>query len=881
MPVMNAAYDITQIFFATIGAGVLGLIIWWLVRKRQKRLWLPTVRILDMERKILPKLVFRLPPLLAFLCFLLAAVVAVLFSARPRTLVFTPFEPNQTRIHIFVDMSPSVSAHQSLDGIADKVSVLFSTLKISGRVTVSTSHSKGVSEPTDAAQVATQIKSLGFHRPGLKLGNALKEMLDDIGDVDRLFVISDKDQFSWTGFNWKYLLDDMDVIFYDMSDESKALVENFYVSEARYLSAPASSSMDWEVEVARHNTAGESQGTVTATFMGKELGVFPWKIPVGRQRAIISVNWPVTAIGESGNDPGFADTPVVLSLKTDGVDLISADNEFRVFLQGAKKDILLIADGNSEQNLEDPTSQLQIALEVLGFKIHRRDFIVQPGPGASEYPFWVIVGGTGNGHDRYCPTSVELARLQYKDKQGAKDGRRRDMPRIWLAPHDLEANYPEMCRCYVRLIRSNDASDPAFCAEVTSRTHWITLLPSLGAKQIGGDYGREDQAVAFTQRDDNSGLEVLAFTIPLKPSRQTGVNHAAMPVLIQDLLRWQGVLETGNRLAAHWPRAEDIVEILWRAANSSDPLDLTRVRNSNVPIGESTIAPGENASFPPKWTAQANWSEKQLASKKDREDPLPWLKLAAFLLAAICLLEAVILLIARFGKNVFRRQELLILLAAAGAVLVPQKADAGMALHVNTSALSEGETYETLARELASRTSLELEKTAKVSRVLNKAALSEPWLFANGVGDLTQPDGRLKPEVATWIKRGGFLVIENQTSEQLLSKLTEGMRMAVQDGWMALPPDHEMMRSFYLLDALPDCNSNVWRGFHFDGRLAVIAVPFSLLSVLKDRPSPSPCAAQPEFERSVRVFVNLVMVALATDYKKDQIHLPEILKRLR
>ncbi len=172
MPVMNAAYDITQIFFATIGAGVLGLIIWWLVRKRQKRLWLPTVRILDMERKILPKLVFRLPPLLAFLCFLLAAVVAVLFSARPRTLVFTPFEPNQTRIHIFVDMSPSVSAHQSLEGIADKVSVLFSTLKISGRVTVSTSHSKGVSEPTDAAQVATQIKSLGFHRPGLKLGNA-------------------------------------------------------------------------------------------------------------------------------------------------------------------------------------------------------------------------------------------------------------------------------------------------------------------------------------------------------------------------------------------------------------------------------------------------------------------------------------------------------------------------------------------------------------------------------------------------------------------------------------------------------------------------------------------------------------------------------------
>ena len=58
-------------------------------------------------------------------------------------------------------------------------------------------------------------------------------------------------------------------------------------------------------------------------------------------------------------------------------------------------------------------------------------------------------------------------------------------------------------------------------------------------------------------------------------------------------------------------------------------------------------------------------------------------------------------------------------------------------------------------------------------------------------------------------------------------------------------------------------------------------MPYGFLSVVKDRGAPPACANPPDTERSTRIFVNLVMVALATDYKKDQIHLPEILKRLR
>jgi len=84
-----------------------------------------------------------------------------------------------------------------------------------------------------------------------------------------------------------------------------------------------------------------------------------------------------------------------------------------------------------------------------------------------------------------------------------------------------------------------------------------------------------------------------------------------------------------------------------------------------------------------------------------------------------------------------------------------------------------------------------------------------------------------------------------------------------------------------LLDALPGCNGEIWRGFSYDGRLAILAIPYGFINALQDQGVAPPCKNAPDQERGTRIFINLIMVALATDYKRDQIHLPEILKRLR
>ncbi|MEI6399752.1 MAG: DUF4159 domain-containing protein, partial [Pseudomonadota bacterium] len=134
---------------------------------------------------------------------------------------------------------------------------------------------------------------------------------------------------------------------------------------------------------------------------------------------------------------------------------------------------------------------------------------------------------------------------------------------------------------------------------------------------------------------------------------------------------------------------------------------------------------------------------------------------------------------------------------------------------------------------------------------------------------------------ATWIRRGGFIVLLGHLDPQMAKKLEELIAGNSPLHWTPIPPDHELMRSFYLLDSLPSCNGEGWRGFQLDNRLAVISAPFDILAALEDRHSPGTCTEKIDNERAIRVFVNLVMVAMATDYKKDQIHLPEILKRLR
>src|SRR5690606_30719295 len=113
--------------------------------------------------------------------------------------------------------------------------------------------------------------------------------------------------------------------------------------------------------------------------------------------------------------------------------------------------------------------------------------------------------------------------------------------------------------------------------------------------------------------------------------------------------------------------------------------------------------------------------------------------------------------------------------------------------------------------------------------------------------------GTLDSRFQLWLRRGGFLILDGNADIEKLKQLMAFQDGAIsgQDGWGPIPPDHEIMRSFYLLDTLPTCNSKVWYGYQFDGRLAILASPYSLLANSRVAGAKG-CAAVSDQELSIR-----------------------------
>ena len=102
---------------------------------------------------------------------------------------------------------------------------------------------------------------------------------------------------------------------------------------------------------------------------------------------------------------------------------------------------------------------------------------------------------------------------------------------------------------------------------------------------------------------------------------------------------------------------------------------------------------------------------------------------------------------------------------------------------------------------------------------------------------------------------------------------------------LRLDPEHVLFRSFYILDRpmgrLTPPESG--RALVQDGRLAVVATHVDLAGALARDAFGAWSFDLPQQDRefAVRFGINLVMYALCTDYKADQVHIPFLLKRRR
>lgn len=860
-------------------SALLGWAIWWFVRKRRQRVWLPTLRIMELESRRLPKLRVIPPPWLMFLCFVLASLALIIFGLRPSQQVFTPFEPSQNRIHFFLDLSPSVSAHTSVEAYRQKVQEVFANMEGKGRITATTSLSGDIFEATSGDQLKEWLQNQDFHRAGLKLGVTLRKQIETLGDIDRLFIFSDEDQSSWDGFNWQFLMDDMEIVHVVLPHDRSNTKTNLYVDRATFLSSQSSLTMDWDVEVAVSGTTDGASGQLQAALEGGDtLATVPFSIPGGRDRASVTISWPASAV----RVPEDKESPnLVFTVSSGSEDAITLDNSFRTNLLGAKQEVLLVAESGGEMILEDAGHHLKSTLEVLGFRVKRLDRFPEKDISTEQYPLWIILGGGSSSMNEFCPQQIERERLQRWANAG--EGAIRSggkLPMIWLAPISPDVNFQNLCWCFAKLVTTDTAKAPMpeYCEDVTARDPWIGVLSSLGAKQVGGQMSDMFQSLAWHIKDKGQSLEVSAFTIPLQPGQVGGLSYAGLPLVVRTLLQWNGLLQGDPSLRLEsWPRLSDPVTLVADALPQQ--LSLDKMRLTNVPIGESRMIGALSQSLPPQWSNQFDGVRRETASRKDQNDPMPWLFLCSILVLAAVYIEGIFKGITSIVRMASRRKEVLALLLS---LPLWDRADA----QVRVMTLGDRpftQSLSSMAREVAARTSIDLETSAQHSNEIDESAQSAPWLWTDSFSKIAGKGGAMTPGMVAWLKRGGFLIIQRAASDEELQKLTanSAIRLDENEGWRTIPPDHELMRSFHLLESLPACPGQMWRGFHFDGRLGILVIPHDFLSSIGDQPQAVACLKKGTFERDVRVFINILMVALTTDYKKDQIHLPEILKRLR
>ncbi len=204
---------------------------------------------------------------------------------------------------------------------------------------------------------------------------------------------------------------------------------------------------------------------------------------------------------------------------------------------------------------------------------------------------------------------------------------------------------------------------------------------------------------------------------------------------------------------------------------------------------------------------------------------------------------------------------------------------------------------EALTRELVRRTSLEPATPAAVDPETDDLSVYQflYWPIAAGA---EAPSEAAVANIESFMRFGGLLVFDTRDEERAAGGAQTPERAALQSILRRLdlpalapaPPDHVLMRSFYLLPDLPGrmIAGPVWVQSGDGPNDSVTPVIIggrdwagAWASDGASRPL-YPMAAGGERAREIayRAGINMVMVALTGNYKSDQVHTPILLERL-
>lgn len=199
---------------------------------------------------------------------------------------------------------------------------------------------------------------------------------------------------------------------------------------------------------------------------------------------------------------------------------------------------------------------------------------------------------------------------------------------------------------------------------------------------------------------------------------------------------------------------------------------------------------------------------------------------------------------------------------------------------------------ESLLAQVAKRTSVEVSRDPVEFGLTDSRLFRHPFLYMGGT-EAFEPFGREEIKaLRDYLNYGGFLLIDDN-SAQPNSGFDASVRGMIEDLFPHTPlqkidKDHSIFRSFYLInDVAGRVQVNPYlEGITLKGKTVIVYSSNDLGGAWSknklghwnyDMVGSGP----KQRTQSIRLGVNIIMYSLTLDYKKDLVHLPTILERLK
>ena len=194
-----------------------------------------------------------------------------------------------------------------------------------------------------------------------------------------------------------------------------------------------------------------------------------------------------------------------------------------------------------------------------------------------------------------------------------------------------------------------------------------------------------------------------------------------------------------------------------------------------------------------------------------------------------------------------------------------------------------------MLQEVEKRTNVAI-KAKAVPVALDKGLFEYPLVFLTGAKAIDPWTASEQQTLKTYLEGGGMMIVDSSegvSDGPFLTSVRRELERVFGPGKIAaLPPEHVIYKSFYLLDkpygrAMVSGQMQALMGG--DRALVVLSANDLLGAWARDGFGRWEYDVVPGAERqrelSFRLGINLVMYALCVNYKADQVHIPFILKR--